>query len=162
MTEQSTETFTPEVPVRKPLNKIVPAASAGLVVGIMLGIAGTLIATAAVAGAQAEAQAKAEAEKPRPLKAAVDSCRLGGSKNATLGDNGASLELDGMGKKGISGMTSKDRDCVLNAVNVPDFVRSRMENTRALDGTQRESWGSISATWTYHPDQGLDIVLTER
>lgn len=36
-----------------------------------------------------------------------------------------------------------------------------MSQTRALDGTQHGTWGNISASWTYHPDSGLDAVLTE-
>lgn len=33
----------------------------------------------------------------------------------------------------------------------------RMGSTRALDGTLSSSDGSV--TWTYHPDDGLDIVV---
>ena len=34
--------------------------------------------------------------------------------------------------------------------------------SRALDGTQEQSWGDYSASWTYHPDDGLNIVIAER
>jgi hypothetical protein len=53
-------------------------------------------------------------------------------------------------------------DCVLDSVKVPDFVRAQMDKTRALDGTQRESWANLSATWSYHPDTGLNVGLTEK
>jgi hypothetical protein len=36
-----------------------------------------------------------------------------------------------------------------------------MDNTRALDGMQTASWGNYEASWTYHPDEGLDVVVTE-
>lgn len=41
-----------------------------------------------------------------------------------------------------------------------DAVISRMSATRALDGMQDGQWEGISASWTYHPDDGLNITLT--
>ena len=34
-----------------------------------------------------------------------------------------------------------------------------INSTRALDGMQTDSWHDITARWTYHPDDGLDITL---
>jgi hypothetical protein len=34
-----------------------------------------------------------------------------------------------------------------------------MEKTRALDGRQTASWSFIEASWTYHPDNGLDVII---
>ena len=39
-------------------------------------------------------------------------------------------------------------------------MRQRMLLTRAIDGTQEEQWGLYRATWTYHPDQGLNVVIS--
>jgi hypothetical protein len=38
----------------------------------------------------------------------------------------------------------------------------QMKKTRALDGTQSASWDAIEATWSYHPDNGFDIILEEK
>lgn len=38
-------------------------------------------------------------------------------------------------------------------------VINRIGNTRALDGTQTADAPHVVATWTYHPDSGLDIVF---
>ncbi|WP_225498444.1 hypothetical protein [Arthrobacter sp. M4] len=54
-----------------------------------------------------------------------------------------------------------DIACILKAVNVPDSVVSQMDSTRALDGMQRASWDKISASWTYHPDNGFRVILSE-
>jgi hypothetical protein len=35
-----------------------------------------------------------------------------------------------------------------------------MESTRALDGMQSATWSSYEVTWTYHPDDGLDLIIT--
>jgi hypothetical protein len=36
-----------------------------------------------------------------------------------------------------------------------------MEGTRALDGRQTQTADGYSYTWSYHPDNGLDIIITE-
>lgn len=36
---------------------------------------------------------------------------------------------------------------------------SRIGNTRALDGTLTAEGDHVVASWTYHPDDGLSIVL---
>ena len=33
--------------------------------------------------------------------------------------------------------------------------------TRALDGRQQASWDGFEASWTYHPDNGLTLILRE-
>ena len=34
-----------------------------------------------------------------------------------------------------------------------------MGQTRALDGTQRAEGKNVNVSWTYHPDDGLQIVF---
>jgi hypothetical protein len=36
-----------------------------------------------------------------------------------------------------------------------------MQNTRALDGMQDASWDNYKATWSFHPDNGFDLIITE-
>jgi hypothetical protein len=38
----------------------------------------------------------------------------------------------------------------------------RMDKTRALDGMQREVFDTFDVSWSYHPDNGLDIVIHEQ
>ena len=38
----------------------------------------------------------------------------------------------------------------------------QIDSTRALDGTQTDSWKDIDARWTYHPDNGLRLTLVDR
>ena len=37
---------------------------------------------------------------------------------------------------------------------------AHIESTRALDGYQQETFGEFSASWTYHPDDGLNMTIT--
>lgn len=132
----------------------------GLVVGLLLGVIGTVSVNGMVQAANAAAAAEAEANKPKPLADAVNKCKLSGKAiSAKLGDDGHTLSLDGQGKDDANGLAWSDIECALKAVNVPDYVREQMGSTRALDGTQRESWDNFSASWSYHPDSGMNVVL---
>ncbi|MCO4273035.1 hypothetical protein NG701_01065 [Pseudarthrobacter sp. HLT3-5] len=136
--------------------------AAGLVLGILLGIVGTTAVTGAVNDANAKAAAEAEANKPRPLPDAVAKCKLTAEKaSAKLGDDGHSLSLDNEGEKDSSGLSMTQIDCVLEAINMPDSIYDQMGTTRALDGTQRDSWDGFSVSWNYHPSSGLNVNLKE-
>ncbi|MCA4132936.1 hypothetical protein LD110_08945 [Arthrobacter sp. M4] len=91
---------------------------------------------------------------------ARDSCNVTDPDYAPLGDGGYSITLKGKPKYG-GGLPMSDIACILKAVNVPDSVVSQMDSTRALDGMQRASWDKISASWTYHPDNGFRVILSE-
>lgn len=104
------------------------------------------------------------------IQQARRSCELDGVYRdyATLGDSGYSITMIGMpadptyanyGK--VTGLPIEHMACVLKAVAVPDSVVSQIDATRALDGMQKASWDKFSASWTYHPDHGLRVILTE-
>jgi len=163
----STETpNVPAQPARKPLNKTLLIGAASFVIGALLGIAGTAATINTIndsnAKAAAEAAAKAEADKPHVLKAAATKCGITTKTGASLGDNDTSLALDGKGDEDSYGLSMTDITCVMDAIKVPDYIRAEMNKTRALDGTQRESWGNINATWSYHPNTGFNLGLSEK
>lgn len=96
------------------------------------------------------------------LQQAARSCGLYGSSYGAIGDDGYSITLQSKPKKGSrGGLSLTEIDCVLDVVKVPNAIASQMDGTRALDGTQDATWDKISATWTYHPDNGFRIILTE-
>lgn len=112
-------------------------------VGIGCSIAAAVIA---LAGCGAGATA---------LDAAAETCGAG-----NLGDNGHSLTLNMKGEETGSGdLAIDDVVCVLNELDVPDVVLDKMAATRSLDGRQSDAWGVIEASWSYHPDNGLDVIL---
>jgi hypothetical protein len=82
------------------------------------------------------------------------------SNDIDLEDDGASLFIDGDGEES-TGASIDDIVLVLVALDTPDSVVNRMSNTRALDGMQEATWGNFNATWTYHPDDGLDIIIEQ-
>jgi len=50
---------------------------------------------------------------------------------------------------------------VLNELDAPDYVLSQVESTNSLMGRQSADWGDLTASWSYHPDNGLQMTITE-
>lgn len=48
---------------------------------------------------------------------------------------------------------------MLEELGFPSSTMSRIGNTRALDGTLEAEGEKATAYWTYHPDDGLSIVI---
>ena len=61
---------------------------------------------------------------------------------------------------GATHIAASDRlESLFDALGFPSSMMSRIGNTRALDGTQTAEGDNASAYWTYHPDDGLSIVI---
>jgi hypothetical protein len=75
------------------------------------------------------------------------------------------LIINGMGQYESTGASYEEIVCVLENLEAPSSVLARLGNTRALDGVQEASWDSgsgdwsIEAFWSYHPDDGADVIL---
>lgn len=94
-----------------------------------------------------------------PFPSAIDACGISdGNSYIYIGDNGKTLLMDGEGEES-AGAPSADVWCVLQELNVPDSTVARMEKTSSLMGVVSDSWDGISADWSYHPDNGFDVVL---
>ncbi|GHD05326.1 hypothetical protein [Zhihengliuella salsuginis] len=125
--------------------------SLGLIPGVLLGV----LIGAGIAGGIGGGSAKAG------IASALEGCSLTGeSPGIYLLDDGAAIELDGSGEGASSGgLDMFDQVCVLEGLQIPESAFSRMSSTRALDGTQSMSWDGYQASWTYHPDNGLDVIV---
>lgn len=73
-------------------------------------------------------------------------------------DKGNGLDIQSEGEE-TTGASFVDVECVLAELKTPESIKRRIDNTRAMDGTQTATWSGISASWTYHPDDGLSMVL---
>jgi hypothetical protein len=77
-----------------------------------------------------------------------------------LGDGDRSLTFDSRGEEDATGADAAVVLCVLGALDVPSSVLSHVEQTTSLDGRQTETWDDVTLAWSYHPDRGLDGVVT--
>lgn len=63
-----------------------------------------------------------------------------------------------------TGYSSCEDDAIaaIQAINLylslPSSLLDKMSSTRALDGTQTQNCGTYTATWNYHPDNGLKVI----
>lgn len=101
--------------------------------------------------------AVATAAASHALENAYDSCSS--PQGITVGDNGRSMKIDTQGTKDATGTSMADAACVLGALEVPDYILTQIDSTRALDGTQSATWNGLSATWNYHPDSGMTMAI---
>ena len=101
-----------------------------------------------------------EAMTPR-FETAAEACEL--VPLLVVADKGTTLTLTTAGKSGKSASYTDIEDvaCVLTELEVPSYVISHIDSTRALDGQQTDEWDGISARWTYHPEDGLHLVLRD-
>jgi hypothetical protein len=91
-----------------------------------------------------------------PLADASTTCTAG-----TLADDNHTLVVDMEGEElGTGEATINDVLCILAELEAPQAILARMESTRALDGMQSATWSTYEVTWNYHPDDGLDLIIT--
>ncbi|MFB9797380.1 hypothetical protein ACFFON_10600 [Arthrobacter citreus] len=92
------------------------------------------------------------------IEAAAEACSVLETFGIDLGDNGQSISMSSEGEDS-AGAEYADISCVLAELEVPDSVETRIGTTRALDGRQSADWDKFTASWGYHPDSGLNIVI---
>ena len=88
------------------------------------------------------------------------SCDVSHSRTR-VADKGLTMVLDSKGE------VADDEDvavlvCVLSDLEVPEAVVAKMSDTSALDGRQEASWENYSASWTYHPKNGMDVIFQKK
>lgn len=131
----------------------------GLVLGALLSAVVTASAIAVRQQAETEAAAvAAEEAKSEFFEDAARRCGLTGV--VEIADEGKTMIVDGAGEEVGSGdVDFTDLDCIIEAVDAPASVVELMYQTRSLDGRQSADWDDVTASWSYHPDDGLDIIF---
>jgi len=88
---------------------------------------------------------------------AYDTC--GSPSGITVSDEGTTITINGNGEYEYSNADIYDIACVLSEVKTPSYIISNMDTTNSLMGRQTASFDGIDVSWSYHPDNGLDVVL---
>ena len=89
------------------------------------------------------------------LEAAARLCGV----SANLGDENTTIILDTKGNDDYTGDDLSSVVCLESALEMPTYIVSQIGNTRALDGMQKAEWGRYQATWNYHPDSGMSLII---
>lgn len=99
-------------------------------------------------------QQAAEAARQASLVSAVASC----SPSEYITVDAAGLAMEGRGDES-AGASVEDIVCVLDALDIPDSVLTRISNTNSTMGLVQGSWAEYEAEWSYHPDNGLFVFI---
>jgi len=98
---------------------------------------------------------------PNVLEKAAETCTTYFDLGFSLDDDGKSAYMDGRGEDEgyLYTMSTDDQICILDELDAPTSVYSRISNTNSLMGVQEAEWDNIKIRWTYHPDNGLDVSI---
>lgn len=123
---------------------------------------GVLVALAAlvVIGKLSSSNPKSPTYRAPALVAAQTTCDPG-KFGTTVADGNKTLVINGKGAEDTAGITVDAEVCILKELGVSSAATAHMESTRALDGRQSDAWGDYRASWSYHPDSGLDLVVQQ-
>jgi len=108
---------------------------------------------------EAAEQAATEAAQETMFADSLAACEVSESEDALLGDSGSSLSLENEGEDDFSGLSSAEVFCILDELGMPDHVEQDMLNTTSMDGRREASWEGMTASWSYHPDRGIDTII---
>ncbi|MGC0252361.1 hypothetical protein [Pseudactinotalea sp. Z1748] len=98
--------------------------------------------------------------RPGPLATAYEKCGYEDELGVRLADGGATLLLQTVGEENSIGIDYVGLLCVYGALDMPARITTQIGSTRALDGRVSDSWDRFAATWSYHPNSGLDLMIT--
>lgn len=149
-------------PVAAPLNRrrwVTPlVATATFGVGLALGVAlGGPGGGDAVAAGDGEPSPSPSVDER--LSQAYTAC-VGSAEGFELADGDTTLIIDTMGDDDFTGVDYTTLECALDELETPTRVVTAIESTRALDGRQSDSWDGFAASWSYHPDSGMDLIIS--
>lgn len=86
-----------------------------------------------------------------------------GSWFCTVAEDGSCLTIDTDPLDFGDYITDGSDEAIQNInkeLGFPDSVYAQMISTRAIDGTQTYEKNGISMSWTFHPDNGLEIIYS--
>ena len=113
-----------------------------------------IIAAAASTGVMASAE-----EAQPDLKAVYD--EYCDSSWAELASDGNSLSIDS-NPYDIDDYSDSDAIAAIPEINralgLPESVYTRMGSTTSMQGVQTVDYGNLHVSWSYHPDNGIEIV----
>jgi len=128
-------------------------------VGFAMGhSSGENAAVEAAASSSSSAAAASAAAKETRLKKAYDGCTGFDTANTMeLTDDGATIVVDTRSEYGSrAGM-----ECVLRKLGTSESIKAQMDRTTALMGVQDAKHDGLDYSWSYHPKNGVNLVITD-
>jgi uncharacterized protein HemX len=131
------------------------AVPAALVAGGVGFAWGHHAAKASDAAAASASVAAAEAASDERLSEAYQACHFR-DDTLELGDDGETIVIDTRSEYGsVDGM-----QCVLAELDTPESIEAAIGRTTSLMGLQSDDHDGLDYSWSYHPDNGVNMVIT--
>ena len=73
-----------------------------------------------------------------------------------IADDGDTLLVDTKSEHG----DVENAACVLQSIDTPKRITSAISNTTAMMGVQQDTANGYSYRWSYHPDNGLNVIVS--
>lgn len=153
--------MTTEAPVQEPpLPPAKPRSKKALIITVAIVGALAIIAaiTLVILGVLKDQQDRAESDRRQFFLSARSQCDIAPSDTEVIDDYNT-IVFERVTK--YDGATGEQIFCFLDDIGAPESLATKIENTRSLDGTRDQTWNGFRAEWTYHPDDGL-YLLVER
>lgn len=162
--EEPSRAVRPERRTFSPLLAGVVGAVAGAAIALAIALPITLGRSSDLQGeldaiaARESAAAEAESARLETFDNAVSAC--GYPSGIEVADEGGTLTFDHEGEEDFGGADILDIGCVLGSLGMPERVATHMNQTTSMDGRQTETWDQFEIQWSYHPDRGMDGVVS--
>jgi hypothetical protein len=80
-------------------------------------------------------------------------------RSTRVTDGGHTMIIDGRGARDPKGAKVTDLECLLHALAAPEAVQRHMLATRTIDGRQQDNWDAFTASWSFDPDEGIEVIV---
>ncbi|MDQ0613476.1 hypothetical protein QF046_001117 [Microbacterium sp. W4I4] len=182
MSENSEAAAGESAPVPSPKKRGSTRLVVGVIVGVLV-VAGAVTLVSVLAQPSAITRAGEACSGSKPLDVFLESLRETSSPQPTdqptesdetgalddvfagvvsVEDDGTTLIINTAPKDDDPlGMTSLALECVYEQLDVPAHIRERIGATRSLDGRQDGTWSDYTASWSYHPDSGANLIVVQ-
>lgn len=132
---------------------LVAAVLAAGAIGFFIGRSGATESPSELAASVS----RAAAQDPR-LRAAYDTCQSRDTDDTlSIVDEGTSIVVDTRSEYGNpAGM-----NCVLSEIDTPESILAQVGRTTSLMGVQEADHDGFHLSWSYHPDNGVNMVITD-
>ncbi|WP_157612652.1 hypothetical protein [Ruania albidiflava] len=135
-------------PVTRPRRGVFPVLTGLLGVAVGAGLALAIALPLTLDGSPSSAL----------LTEAVEACDS--PDGITVQDHGGTLAFDHRGEDEVIGGDIADIMCVFGELDMPSRISTHMGQTTSMDGRQSATWDDLEIQWSYHPDRGMDGMIT--
>ncbi len=97
---------------------------------------------------------KKKQEALQKLKSAANRCK---SIFTELSSDGKSIIMDAYGEYDFTSVA--DVKTIISCLGLPESLYEEMSHTTALMGRQSDKFENFEVSWSYHPDNGLDVIF---